>query len=127
SNPTATNDISQGQFSYDPNEGVVRFDNMMGTTSGPMVNAFSTSQPVILRRTNMPDQLIEPDSAGNRWTPLLWFAVMHGVEPTGGAFTSGSSVFVPGTSVIPSITQASFTNYGMIEAWTANPSSNNSF
>ncbi len=101
--PNSTNDMAQGQFTYDRNEGLIRFDNLMTTNRGVMVNAFSTSQPVVLRRTNMPDQLIDPDSTNAKWTPLLWYTVLHGVQVQGSAFTSGNSVFVPCRSVIPNL------------------------
>ncbi|MFI5384864.1 MAG: hypothetical protein ACHQ50_01980 [Fimbriimonadales bacterium] len=129
-NPTATDDMSQSQFSYDRSEGVIRFDNLMTTNRGVMLNAFSTSLPVILRRPNMPDQFIEPDVNSNKWSPLLWYAVMHGVQPTGGAFTSGGSVFIPGASVLPNLAQLALGKVvvsGMLEAVNANPAPNDPF
>ncbi len=103
SNPTAYNDLSPGQYSYDRSEGVIRLDNLMATTRGPVANAFSTSQPVIIRRLNQPDQLIEPDELGSKWSPLLWYSVMHGVQATAGPLTMGDSVFVPGSSILANL------------------------
>lgn len=119
--PTVFNEQGQGKFVYDRGEGVVRFDNLMPTNRGPITNAFSLSQPIIIRRTNQPDTLVEPDAAGSKWNPLLWYSVMHGVQATGGAMTTGDSVFVPGASVIPNldklISSGQIIVSGMINAW----------
>lgn len=127
SSPTATDDMSQGQFTYDRGQGVIRFDNLMTTNRGPMVNAFSTSLPVVLRRNNAPDQVIYPDANGDKWSPLLWYTVMHGVQPTAGAATTGGSVFVPATSYVANILLGQLVPSGMVEAWKADISPTDSF
>lgn len=120
-NPKAVNDMSQGQFSYDRSEGVIRFDNLMTSNRSVMQNAFSTSQPVILKRTNQPDMLIDPGQTSDKWNPLLWYAVQHGVEVTGGPVTAGNAVIVPGNSVLPELnalmSSGTLIFSGMVSAW----------
>jgi len=126
--PTATNDMTQGNFTYNRGEGIVRFDNLMSTNRGVMVNAFSTSQPVVIRRTNAPDQLIEPAATSAKWSPLLWYSVMHGLQVTAGPFTSGNSVFVPGISYVPNyVTLGILQPVGVVMAWNGNISPNDKF
>lgn len=120
-NPKSRNDMNQGQFSYNRSEGTIRFENLMTGNKGPMVNAFSTSQPVIIARSNQPDQVVEPNATGNNWSPLLWYAVQQGVDVTGGPVTTGSSVFVPGQSILPNIsdmiTNGTLIFSGVMSAW----------
>ncbi|HVT13925.1 MAG TPA: hypothetical protein VHE55_16805 [Fimbriimonadaceae bacterium] len=125
--PSATNDMSQGQFSYDRGQGIIRFDNLMSTNRGPMVNAFSTSQPVVIRRNNAPDQVIYPDANGDKWSPLLWYSVMHGMQPTAGPMTTGGSVFVPISSYAANYLLGTLSPSGMIEAWKADVSPTDPF
>lgn len=128
--PTVYNDFAQNQYVYDRREGVLRFDSLMATTRGPVLNAFSTSQPVIIKRRNQPDELLQPDATGSKWSPLQWYSVMHGIQPTGGALTTGQSVFVPGSSIIPNLDQIQFGRFitnGLIYAWNGVVAQNDPF
>jgi hypothetical protein len=120
--PTVWSTLQQNtQFTYEregPELGTIRIDNLMGTTRGAMVNAFSTSQPVILRSAGRPDVLIEPDRIGGRWNPLLWYAIGHGVANSSPALVTGNTAFIAGASVLPNILTGSplFPAKGMLTA-----------
>ena len=98
--------ITTGGYQYDQRTGLVRFDNLMGTTTnGNMSNCLSLSQPIALRKPGAStDVLIDPNTQENaNWSPLLWYYVAHGVTPSGSALATGNSVFMAGTSAFPNI------------------------
>src|SRR5262249_43592716 len=55
SNLTNFSTLRPGQFQYEREAGVIRISNLMSSNSGPMQNALSTSQPVLIRRSGQPD------------------------------------------------------------------------
>lgn len=99
--------LQPNQYVYerDPgsDQGTIRIDNLSGTTRGPIMNSLSTSQPIILRRSGQPDLLLEPGATSTRWSPLLWYAVWHGVDNSSPMLVTGETIFVTGASSLPSI------------------------
>jgi len=105
--PRTFNSFQMNQFRYEGNS-TVRFDNLMTTNRGPITNALSTSQPVILRRAGAPDQVIEPGEAGGRWDPLRWYMVMNGYRNFSPPFVTGGVLYMAGDSMIPSLFENGF-------------------
>lgn len=99
--------LQPNQFVYErhPGEdrGTVRLDNLMSSTRGPVQNAVSRSQPIIIRRSGQPDRLIEPNRFGGNWTPLLWYSVFYGMDNVSPPTATGNTVFLGGKSSLPSI------------------------
>lgn len=140
--------ITTNGYTYDRLSGTVRFDNLMGpTTSGPMQNCLSLSQPIIVRKPGAADVLVYPDSISNSvWSPLQWYMVFHGVtvpsrrlNPSAGSvdfgsyiggtpFVSGSTVFLTGTSALPNILNfGTLANVGIVYAINGAISPNDAF
>jgi hypothetical protein len=93
--------IMQGSgvgFSYDREEGKIRFESLMMGRNGAMVNSLSTSQPIIIRRPGQPDDLRFPDAAAGRWSPLLWYVVFQATEDVSAPIVTGNTVFLGGGS-----------------------------
>lgn len=86
----------------------IRIDNMMNTQRGQIIDSISTSQPIILRESGRPDTIIDPASLGDRWCPLKWYTIFHGMTVQSGAYASGNTVFVSGGSVIPDVLDFNF-------------------
>lgn len=103
--PNVYSQLSQNQFTYEAESGAtrgaIRIENLMATRRGFAGTSLSLSQPVIIRRSGQPDRLLEPDSAGSRWSPLQWYAVFHGSEVQAPVFASGNTVFISNTTVLP--------------------------
>jgi hypothetical protein len=97
--------MTPNQFTYESSgvNGYVAIENLMGTRSGAIQNAMSSSQPVILRQSGVPDKLIEPDAIGGRWSPLVWYAILEGTSTQSPAMVTGNTVFVGGNSKLPDI------------------------
>jgi hypothetical protein len=105
--PELQSQLTPGQFKYEKQEGaqtaVIRIENLMTTNRGPITSAISLSQPVLIRKAGQPDQLIEPDRNGSRWSPLLWYSVFHGFASNAAPFVAGRNLYVAGQSGLPSI------------------------
>jgi hypothetical protein len=97
---------------------VVRFDSVMESRSGAIINSLSTSQPVIVRETGKPDIVLDPNQQGDRWSPLKWYSIMHGMEVRSSAFATGSTVFVSGQSYLPLILNGVFPPTGPLPGFT---------
>lgn len=99
--------LQPNQFTYEREPGLergtVRLDNLMSSTRGPVQNAISRSQPIIIRRSGQPDLLIEPNRTGSRWNPMLWYFVNYGMEGSSPPTATGNTVFVAGKSALPDI------------------------
>ena len=80
---------------------VIRIDNMMNTQRGQINDSISTSQPIILRESGRPDTVIDPALLGDRWNPLKWYTIFHGMTVQSSAYATGNTVFVAGSSVVP--------------------------
>lgn len=110
SQPENYSTLQPTQFVYErqpgSDRGTIRLDNLMASTRGPMQNAISRSQPIILRRSGQPDQLIEPDRSGSRWNPLLWYYVSYGVSNASPPTVTGNTLFFAGSSSLPSILES---------------------
>lgn len=105
--PERISQLQPGQYSYskDPGAtyGVIRIDNLMATTRGPIVNALSASQSVFIRQSGVPDTKVDPDSNGGNWSPMNWYMVWSGYgEPTNPVVT-GDNVFFGCSSVAPNL------------------------
>lgn len=85
----------------------IRVDNMMNLQRGQIIDSINTSQPIILRETGRADTIIDPAMLGDRWNPLKWYTILHGMTVQSSAYASGNSVFVSGASVVPSILNSS--------------------
>lgn len=118
--PEVFSTLQPNQFVYErqrgASTGTIRIDNLMATNRGPMLNALSTSQPIIIRRSGQPDVLLEPDRNGSTWSPLQWYIVLHGLRNHSPSFVSGGTLFVTGSSSLPSIvtTGSPFPERGII-------------
>lgn len=131
--PEVFNTLQPNQFVYErqrgASSGTIRIDNLMATTRGPMLNALSTSQPIIIRRSGQPDVLIEPDRNGSTWSPLSWYMVLNGLRNHSPSFVSGGTLFVTGSSSLPSIvtTGSPFPERGLIMGIDSRISANDPF
>lgn len=98
--PDVFNVLQPLQYTYEGqrnDQGVIRIDNLSATNKGPLTNVFSTSQPIILRRNNQDDVIIEPSALGN-WNQMLWYTVWMGTDTTGPNFVSGRTLYTAGQS-----------------------------
>ena len=104
-NPETFSILTSNQFNLESQgeNGYISMDNLMGNRSTAIQNAFSASQPVILRQSGMPDQLIDPDAVGGRWSPLVWYAVLEGTNTQSPPIVTGNTVFVGGNSKLPDL------------------------
>ena len=124
-NPETFSIMQPSQFTYEAqgDNGYIAIDNLMGTRSGAIQNALSTSQPIILRQSGLPDKIIEPDEIGGRWSPLVWYTVLEGTSTQSPAMVTGNTVFVGGNSKLPDILSgvppASATDRGVMFAMDA--------
>jgi hypothetical protein len=112
--------LQSGAFTYEPERGILRLENLMNVARGPVQNSISLSQPIIVRRPNAPDALVEPDAISGRWSPLLWFAAIQGMEQltsTQGLslapLVTGDTVFVAGSSMVPDVLSGKYTGVGI--------------
>ncbi len=93
--------LQTGNFTYEAARGIIRIENLMSSGRGPIQSALSLSQPVIVRGSSGQDRLIEPDAIGGRWSPLLWYSAVTGLDlPLGSSqvFVGGDTVFLAGES-----------------------------
>ncbi|MBX3117813.1 MAG: hypothetical protein KF784_02025 [Fimbriimonadaceae bacterium] len=129
--PTAFNTVQSSQVNYEADAGRIRIDNLMTTSRGPVQNALSRSQPVILRRNGQPDVLIEPDRNGSKWNTLLWYTVYHGYQNDSPPLVTGNTVFFASRSALPDIVSGvpfgSWSESGLLSALDADVSPNNAF
>lgn len=86
----------------------IRIDNMMNTQRGQIIDSISASQPIILRESGRPDTIIDPAQQNDRWNPLKWYSIFHGMTIRSSAYCSGNTVFVSGSSVVPSLLDFNF-------------------
>lgn len=92
--------LQPGQYTYEDERGdagTLRIDNLSATGRGPLTNVLSTSQPIILRRNNQDDLLLEPSRLGN-WSQMLWYMVWLGTDSRGPMFASGRTLYSAGQS-----------------------------
>jgi hypothetical protein len=103
--PEVYTTLQANQYVYDrdagQNRGIIRIDNLSGTTRGPLLNTLSTSQPIVIRRGGQPDVLVEPNTTGSRWSPLLWYTIFTGFGNDSPVFLSGDTLFMAGASMLP--------------------------
>lgn len=97
-NPDHQSILQPGQYTYSKDlratYGVIRIDNLMSTTRGPISSALSTSMPIILRQSGVADTIIEPDRNGGTWSPLLWYMSWPGFDnPTNPVVTADNIYF----------------------------------
>jgi len=107
--PAVKTTISPSQYRYETRNGVgiIAIDSMMANTNGAMLNAISTSQPVVIRRNGQPDLLVEPDVKG-KWSPLLHYMVLTGLSQSSPPIILGDTLYVAGNSVLPSMISPPF-------------------
>lgn len=97
--------MQPSQFTYEAqgDTGYVAIENLMASRSSVIQNALSSSQPVILRQSGQPDKLIDPDSVGGRWSPLVWYTMLEGTSTQSPPMVTGNTIFVSGNSKLPDI------------------------
>jgi hypothetical protein len=95
----------QDQIEILPEAGIIRFDNLMAGTSGPMRNAFSTSMPVIISGNGIPESLFDPNTTGSRWSPLLWYFGVQQMMTEAPPLVMGDTIYAVGTSLLPGFLQ----------------------
>jgi hypothetical protein len=137
--PEVPSILAGANYSYDSRTGTVRFENLATIQKGVIQNSISLSQPLLIRRPGQPDEFVEPDGPiqlplgrtagrGARWTPLLWYSVIQGLDiantgnpvetvANNGPFASGDTVYISGRSYTPSILSgAGFVPQGVLYA-----------
>ncbi len=82
---------------------LIRLDNLMTATRGAITDSINLSLPVNIQRQGQPDLFIDPSMSRDRWSPLRWYTIMHGVIPAGAPVVTGNTVFVAGTSYVPDV------------------------
>jgi hypothetical protein len=125
---TATQEVAISNYTFDEQRGVLRVNNLMANDRGAVTAALSLSQPVILRPNSGPDRLIEPDRIGGRWSPLNWYTTINGTtvpDSQNALVVAGSTVYVVGSSVVPSIlSTGTLSQIGVLAAYDAEIPSN---
>jgi hypothetical protein len=96
------------QVEINTESGVVRFNNMMSTTTGDMRNAFSSSLPVIVAGNGTPETLLDPDATGSKWSPLLWYFVINGYINESPPLVMGNTIYEAGGNILPSLFNGQF-------------------
>jgi hypothetical protein len=124
-NPTTLSVLTTAYLKFEREPGevgtTIRVENMMNTQRQQVLDSISTSQPVILRIAGQPDQVIDPNMQGDRWSPLKWYTILHGTQSLAPAWATGNTLFVTGSSVLPDVLDGKipgltpgFRNYGFI-------------
>lgn len=108
SNPEQFNLLQTNQADFDEGSGVIRFRNGMSSAAGQMQNAFSTSMPVIIGGSGIPDALLDPNATGSRWSPLLWYFGISGFLTDAPPMVMGSTIYQAGASRLPSFLNGEF-------------------
>ncbi len=108
SNPEQFNLLQTNQADSEASSGVIRFRNMMSSTGGQMQNAFSTSMPIIVGGSGVPERLIDPNATGSRWSPLLWYFGISGFITDAPPMVMGSTIYQAGASTLPSLINGTF-------------------
>lgn len=121
--------ILNTNYDYDETRGVVRISSLMGNDRGVIQNSLSLSQPVIVRRSDGTDRLVEPNNVGGRWSPLNWYTTVNGttLENTPNVLLlAGSTIYMVGESVVPGILsgEGTLSNTGVIVAYDSEVPSN---
>lgn len=119
--PDQESQFQPGQYVYDAARGVIRIDNLMTSQKGPIQGALSTSLPVILRKPDGGDVLLEPNRNAGRFSPLLWYTVFTGFNTASGSgkyrpaglFIAGNTLYTAGDSVVPGILSGAWNGTGI--------------
>jgi hypothetical protein len=107
-NPERFVNLQNGQADIDTSSGTVRFRNMMSNNNGDMRNAFSSSMPIIVSGNSMPEQLIDPNATGSRWSPLLWFFGYTGMQNDSPPMLMGNTLYVAGGNFFAAVVRGLF-------------------
>lgn len=129
--PDSFSVLQPNQYTYEDERGdagTLRIDNLSATTRGPLTNVLSTSQPIILRRNNQDDLLLEPSRNGN-WNQMLWYMVWLGTDSRAPMFASGRTLYMAGQSDWASILvgAGTFTPIGQVFAMDTEIAPNDKF
>ncbi|CAN5689771.1 hypothetical protein BH11ARM2_BH11ARM2_10120 [soil metagenome] len=123
--PDQESQFQAGQYTFDAARGIIRIDNLMTSQKGPIQGSLSTSLPIILRKPDGGDTLIEPNRLGGRFSPLLWYTVFSGFNTASssgryrpaGLFVAGNTLYTAGDSFVPSIlTDGTLNSQGLLNA-----------
>lgn len=134
--PSSYSTIPAGQFTYevDPTtlKGRIRLESVMTVKRGRVRDSLSSSLPLILTRGGSTDIIVEPElsvsadgfaagGARGRWSPLRWYSVFNGYTVTGQPLVTGDTLYLSGSSVLPSIiTGAGFAPRGLLYGMDSN-------
>lgn len=105
-NPKLSVQVLANQYSYVKDStgtnGVITIDNLMSSDRGPISNALSLSQPIIIRQAGLTDTLIEPSQNGI-WNPIEWYAVLEGFDSPATPKATGSTLLISGASQLDGV------------------------
>jgi hypothetical protein len=121
--------VPGANYTYDPESKILRLENLMTVPRGQIQQAISLSQRIYVRRPGQPDLPIDPDGQGGdaRWSPLLWYSVVNGLNTTTAPLVTGDTLYVGGSSVVRSFLNGGpIASDGMIFAMTSQISPNDS-
>lgn len=96
--PERFNTLQNDQADLDTASGVIRFENMMSGSQGQMRNAFSASMPVIVSGNGVPETMLDPNTTGSKWSPLLWYFGISGFRSSAPAMVMGNTLYAAGSS-----------------------------
>ncbi len=144
--PATFSTLNRNQFMVESTDTVGRsrivINSLMAVRSGNIQDCLTTSMPVIIRRTGSTDVVVEPEAptdngsfvrgyANGRFNPLQWYTVVNGMGPTSNPLIVGGTLYVGGTSYLPSITAGGFGSapqpMGYVTAMDAEISPNDEF
>lgn len=97
----------------------ILLDSAMVVRRGRIADSLSSSLPVLVNINGQSDAYYEPEAAvdagayfagqaSGRFSPLLWYAVLNGLDPQAGPVVAGDTAYVGGSSVLPGLLTAGF-------------------
>ncbi|MCB0825834.1 MAG: hypothetical protein KDC26_06565 [Armatimonadetes bacterium] len=118
-NPTAFAALNSNSFQIEALEntnGMARviLNSLASSASGTLNSCLTNNLPVIVRRGNQTENIVEPElssgaggfSGGNArgtFNSLAWYIVMNGMRATCSPVVTGNTVYVGGTSILPGL------------------------
>ncbi|MDK3156934.1 DUF4159 domain-containing protein [Kamptonema cortianum] len=121
--PTVFSVLASNSFTLEPlpntRRSRVTLRSLASSTEGSMNSCLANNLPVILSRPGQTETLVEPEAfslvngrapghSGGRYSNLLWYSVFNGYGAVGPPVVTGDTVYVGGSSVLPSLTITGF-------------------
>jgi hypothetical protein len=142
--PDQVSQLQPSQFIVEPipnsSRSRIVLRSLMPTEKGRIRDSINTSLPIIVRRSGQTDAVYEPEglAANGRLLPgygagrfgsLRWYVTFNGFDATSNPSVAGSTLYIAGSSVLPSVIQGVFppSFNGLIFAMDANLSPNDEF